>query len=102
MGAVCPIGEVPDLGAGEVTVEGEIADLWPAGHAKIAWVGLIEDESGQTRVTAWERSDVRGVEAGDRVRLCHAAVNWYRGRWSLALTGDSRAEFPERDAWLDP
>jgi len=101
MGAVCPITDVPDLGTGEVTVEGEIAELWPPGHAKIAWVGLIEDDSGQTKVTAWEKSDVWCVEEGDRVRLCDAAVNWYQGRWSLALTGDSRVEFPGRDAWLD-
>jgi ssDNA-binding replication factor A large subunit len=92
MGAVSPIADVPELDTQTVTVEGEITELWPPGDGAIAWVGLIEDDSGQTKVTAWEKSRVRPVSEGETVRLFDAAVNWYRGRWSLALTGDSRVE----------
>jgi ssDNA-binding replication factor A large subunit len=98
-GAVCPIEKVPELGVGEVTVQGEIAELWDASNLAIEWVGLLADDSGQTKVTAWRKSRVKDVQEGDTVRLRAAAVNWYRGRWSLALTGTSRVVFPGRDRW---
>ena len=56
-GAIVPIPEVPDVSGGEVTVEGRISELWTPGSGAIAQVDLIEDESGRTKFTSWERSN---------------------------------------------
>ena len=100
-GAVVPIGKLETVRRREVSVEGRIAQLWTPSHPRISQVGLIADESGQTRFTAWKASDVRAVAEGERVRFRAAAKNWYDGRVSIALTGESRVEFPERSShWL--
>ena len=89
-GSVVPIGKIGECGRGEVSVEGEIVDLWETEHPAIAQVGLIADESGQTKVTSWAKSRCRPIAEGETVRIRAAALNWYQGRPSLAFTGDTR------------
>jgi hypothetical protein len=98
-GAVVPIGEVPETSRETVSVEGEIVQLWEPGHPAIQDVGLIADDSGQIKFTTWTKSRCQSVAEGEQVRFRAAVKNWYQGRCSLALTGDSRVEFPERGAW---
>ncbi|WP_254544988.1 DNA-binding protein [Halomarina pelagica] len=100
-GTVVPIAEVPDVPVGEVTVQGEITTLWEPSAPSIQQVGLIEDESGRTKFTIWERSNQTVVREGETVRFRAAAKNWYNGRCSIALTGWSRIEFPERARWWE-
>jgi hypothetical protein len=100
-GAVVPIAEVPEVPVGEVTVEGTVSELWAPSSPAIAQVGLIEDESGRTKFTIWERSNQPVVREGQTVRFRAAAKNWYEGRCSIALTGWSRVAFPERGRWWD-
>jgi ssDNA-binding replication factor A large subunit len=82
-----------------VSVSGKVVQLWEPGHPAIQDVGLIADESGQIKFTIWTKSRCCAVKEGEQVRFRAAARNWYRGRCSLALTGESRVEFPERGAW---
>jgi hypothetical protein len=98
-GTVVPIGELEEVYREEVSIEGAVRTLWEPGHPSISQVGLIEDESGTTKFTAWTRSKVPLVEEGERVRFRGAKKSWYQGRCSVALTGDSMVEFPEQDAW---
>ncbi|GGL41001.1 DNA-binding protein [Halarchaeum grantii] len=100
-GAIVPIADVPDVPVGEVTVEGTVSELWDPSSPAIAQVGLIEDESGRTKFTIWERSNQPVVREGQTVRFRAAAKNWYEGRCSIALTGWSRVEFPERGRWWE-
>jgi ssDNA-binding replication factor A large subunit len=100
-GAIVPIADVPDVPVGEVTVEGEITQLWTPSASNIQQVGLIEDESGRTKFTVWEKSGKTVVREGQTVRFRAAAKNWYEGRCSIALTGWSRIEFPERGRWWE-
>lgn len=51
--------------------------------------------------TAWTRSRVALIKKGDRVRFRGIKKNWYQGRCSVALTGDSVVEFPEQEAWFE-
>ena len=78
---------MPEVSGGEVTVEGRISELWSPSSGAIAQVGLIEDESGQTKFTSWEKSNQPVVKEGETVRFRAAAKNWYQGRCSIALTG---------------
>jgi hypothetical protein len=95
-GTVVPIGELEDVPRKEVSVEGRLVESWSSQSPKIAQVGLLEDDTGRTKLTAWERSDPAWIEEGERVRIRAAAKNWYQGRVSLAVTGDTRIIFPDR------
>jgi len=68
-GAIVPIADVPDIPVGEVTVEGEIIELWSPSSSAIQQVGLIEDESGRTKFTVWEKSRKTVVREGQTVRF---------------------------------
>ncbi|MFC6992422.1 DNA-binding protein [Haladaptatus sp. GCM10025707] len=98
-GGIVPIAKVEDVDRGEVTVEGQVKQLWEPSHPAIQSVGLLEDESGRIRFTVWKKSKQPLVREGERVRFRAAAKNWYEGRCSIALTRWSNIEFPERGEW---
>lgn len=100
-GTVVPIAQVGEVDRGEVSIEGTIETLWDASSPAIQQVGLIADESSQTKFTVWMKSRQPVVREGERVRFRNAAKNWYEGRCSIALTGWSRVEFPERGEWWE-
>jgi hypothetical protein len=100
-GAIVPIADVPDIPVGEVTAEGTVQTLWEPSSTNIQQVGLIADDSGKIKFTCWERSNQTMVREGQTVRFQAAAKNWYKGRCSIALTGWSRIDFPERGRWWE-
>jgi len=100
-GAIVPIVDVPDVPVGEVTIEGEITQLWDPSDTSISQVGLIEDDSGKIKFTIWEASRKTVVSEGETVRFRAVKKNWYQGRCSIAITGWSRIEFPERGRWWE-
>jgi hypothetical protein len=100
-GRVVPIGRLEGVNQREVDIEGRIETLWEPSHPSIAQVGLIADESGQTRVTVWKKSDAPWMDEGELVRIRDAARNWYQGRVSVAVTGWSTVTFPERGRWWE-
>ncbi|MFC7044788.1 SOSS complex subunit B family protein [Halobacteriaceae archaeon GCM10025711] len=100
-GQVIPIGVIPEVERREVSIEGRVETLWNPSHPSIAQVGLIADDSGQTRVTIWKASNAPWIKEGEKVRIHGAARNWYEGRVSLAVTGWSTLHFPERGRWWE-
>ncbi|WP_226042979.1 DNA-binding protein [Natrinema sp. DC36] len=100
-GQIVPIGKLEDVSRHKVSIEGRVETLWDPSHPSIAQVGLIADDSGQTRVTIWEKSGAPWIDEGGRVRIHGAARNWYEGRVSLAVTGWSTLHFPERGRWWE-
>ena len=100
-GQVIPIGALEDVRRREVSIEGRVKVLWDAKSTAIAQVGLIEDDSGTTKVTVWRRSNQPAIAEGERVRIHGAARNWYEGRVSLAVTGWSTIHVPERGRWYE-
>lgn len=101
-GVPCAIDEVGEVPGDEVTIEGTVIELWESSTSNVQQVGLIADDTGSTKFTVWRKSDCTTVAEGETVRLRAAKVNWYQGRWSVALTYDSRIVFPERDnLWWD-
>jgi hypothetical protein len=100
-GQVVPIGMLENVNRKEVSIEGTVTQLWEPSSSAISQVGLIEDESGRTKVTVWEKSNQPWIEEGERVRIHGAAKNWYNGRVSVALTGWSSVHFPERGRWWE-
>ena len=98
-GVIVPIADVPEVPISEVTVEGEIVELWEPSTPNIQQVGLVADESEVTKFTVWERSNQPVVAEGEVVRFCNVKKSWHRGRCSLVATGWSRIVFPERGRW---
>jgi hypothetical protein len=98
--AVTPIDEITK-GWREVTVEGTLEQLWEPSHPSISQVGLLADETGRTKLTSWKKSEQPWIDEGERVRIYDAAVSWYNGRPSIALTSRSRVWFPERERWWE-
>ncbi|WP_128478942.1 replication factor A [Halorussus pelagicus] len=100
-GQVIPIGKLEGVNRKEVSISGRVTQLWDADSPAIQQVRLIEDESGQTKVTSWVASNQPQMEEGERVCIRGAAKNWYNGRVSVALTGWSTVHFPERGRWWE-
>ncbi|WP_136591185.1 replication factor A [Salinigranum halophilum] len=100
-GTVVPIGKLEDVNPKEVSIEGTVTVLWESDSPAIQQVGLIEDDSGKTKLTSWVASDQPWIEEGKRVRIHGAAKSWYNGRVSVALTGWSTVHFPERGRWWE-
>jgi ssDNA-binding replication factor A large subunit len=100
-GQVVPIGKLETVERKEVSIDGRVTTLWESDSPAIRQVGLIEDDSGKTKLTSWVASDQPWIEEGERVRIHGAAKNWYNGRVSVALTGWSTVMFPERGRWWD-
>ena len=100
-GQVVPIGKLEDVNRKEVSIEGTVTQLWEPSSSAISQVGLIEDESGRTKFTSWVASDQPWIEEGEHVRIRGAAKNWYNGRVSVALTGWTTVNFPERGRWWE-
>lgn len=98
-GAIVALGELEQVGRKWVSVEAQLAELWEPSAPSMQQVGLLEDETGRTKLTVWKRSEQPIITEGQTVRIRDAAVSWYQGRPSLALTGRSVVTFPERDAW---
>jgi len=96
-GVIILIDEVPDVPGDEVSIEGEVIELWAPSTPNVQQVGLIADDTAATKFTVWRKSDCTAVAEGERVRLRAAKVNWHQGRWSLALTYESMIVFPDRD-----
>ena len=100
-GTIVPIGKLEDVNRREVSIEGTVTQLWESDSSAIQQVGLIEDESGRTKVTVWEKSNQPWIEESETVRIHGAAKNWYNGRVSVVLTGWSTVHFPERGRWWE-
>ncbi len=99
-GTIVPIEKIGEANRSEVDIAGRVKILWESSSPAISQVGLIEDETGVTKFTAWRASKVPMVKEGERVRFRSVAKSWYEGRVSVALTGWSRVEFPERSERL--
>jgi hypothetical protein len=95
-GTVVPIAKIGEANRSEVDIAGRVKVLWESSCPAISQVGLIEDETSITKFTCWTASDQPLVKEGERVRFRSVAKSWYEGRVSVALTGWSRVEFPER------
>ncbi|WP_415383289.1 DNA-binding protein [Halosimplex sp. TS25] len=100
-GVPVPIDTLETVPRSTVDIEGTVVQLWDSDNPRIQQVGLIEDDSGRTKFTVWEKSRKPWVEKGQTVRLRHVEKSWYEGRVSVAVTGWSRIEFPDRGRWWD-
>ncbi|AKH96672.1 replication factor A [Halanaeroarchaeum sulfurireducens] len=79
--------EVADIDEPEqwVNVTVKVVDLWDARSDAVGQVGLVGDETGTIKFTAWAKSDLPALEDGRVYRLENVVTDEYQGRYSIKL-----------------
>ncbi|UWG46528.1 Single-stranded DNA-binding replication protein A (RPA), large (70 kD) subunit or related ssDNA-binding protein [Halanaeroarchaeum sp. HSR-CO] len=68
-----------------VNVTVKVVDLWDARSDAVGQVGLVGDETGTIKFTAWAKSDLPSLEDGAVYRLENVVTDEYQGRYSIKL-----------------
>ena len=82
-----------------VTITAKVVDLWDPRSDAVGQVGLLGDESGTIKFTAWAKSDLPDLEEGSVYRLENVVTDEYQGRYSVKL--NRTTEIAELDADLE-
>jgi replication factor A1 len=75
-----------------VDVTGKVVDLWDATNDAIGQTGLIGDETGRIKFTAWAKSDLDTIEEGSVYHLNNVVTGEYQGRYSVKLNANTEIE----------
>jgi len=76
-----------------VTIRAKVVELWEPKHESIHQVGLIGDESGRLKFTAWAKSDPPDIEEDTTYTFKDVVVEEYEGSYSVKI--NSRSEIIE-------
>ena len=68
-----------------ITITAKVVDLWDPRSDAVGQVGLLGDESGTIKFTAWAKSDLPALEEGTVYRLENVVTDEYQGRYSVKL-----------------
>jgi len=68
-----------------VNLTAKVVDLWEPRSDAVAQVGLLGDETGTIKFTAWAKSDLDPLEEGAVYRLENVVTDEYQGRYSVKL-----------------
>jgi replication factor A1 len=80
-----------------VDVTGKVVDLWDATNDAIGQTGLIGDETGRIKFTAWAKSDLDTLDEGDVYHLNNVVTDEYQGRFSVKLNASTEIEPANED-----
>lgn len=80
-------------------VEVELTTLWSSDSDSVQQTGLVADETGQMKFTAWADSDVPEMEEGQQYRLESVVTDVYQGRTQIQL--NSSTEVTPLDKEID-
>jgi replication factor A1 len=75
----------------------EVLQLWEPRSDSIAQVGLLGDETGTIKFTAWATSDLPELEEGGVYRLGNVVTDEYEGRFSVKLNRTTTIEQVDED-----
>ncbi|AOW79323.1 replication factor A [Halodesulfurarchaeum formicicum] len=68
-----------------VSLTAQVVELWEPRSDAVGQVGLLGDESGTIKFTAWAKSDLESLEEGEVYRLDNVVTDEYQGRYSVKL-----------------
>jgi replication factor A1 len=68
-----------------VDLTAKVVELWEPRSDSIGQVGLLGDETGTVKFTAWAKSDLPTLEEGRVYRLGNVVTDEYEGRYSVKL-----------------
>ena len=75
-----------------LTIEATVVELWDPQSDSIGQVGLLGDETGTIKFTAWAKSDLPALEEGESYRLQNVVTDEYQGRFSVKLNRTTTIE----------
>jgi replication factor A1 len=75
-----------------IDITAKVVDLWEPRSDSIAQVGLLGDETGRTKFTAWAKSDLPTIEEGDVYHLGNVVTDEYQGQYSVKLNRTTTIE----------
>lgn len=79
----------------------KVLELWEPGHASIAQVGLIGDETGTCKLTIWESADARSVAENEVYRFENVVSDVYQGTVGIQVNSASSLEPADADVDID-
>ena len=82
-----------------VSLTAQVVDLWDPRSDAVGQVGLLGDESGTIKFTAWAKSDLESLEEGSVYRLENVVTDEYQGRYSVKL--NKTTEITELDEEIE-
>ncbi|MFW5965549.1 MAG: replication factor A [Halodesulfurarchaeum sp.] len=80
-----------------VTIEAKVIDLWEPRSDAVGQVGLLGDETGTIKFTAWAKSDLDPLDEGEVYRLESVVTDEYQGRYSVKLNKTTKITPLEAD-----
>jgi replication factor A1 len=73
-----------------VDITGKVIELWESDADAVGQVGLLGDETGRIKFTAWAKSDLDTLEEGSVYQLENVVTGEYQGRYSVKLNSNTR------------
>ncbi|EMA56234.1 hypothetical protein [Halococcus thailandensis] len=73
-----------------VDITGKVVELWESDADAVGQVGLMGDETGRIKFTAWAKSDLDTLEEGAVYQLENVVTGEYQGRYSVKLNSNTR------------
>ncbi|GAA0474773.1 replication factor A (plasmid) [Halococcus dombrowskii] len=75
-----------------IDITAKVVELWEPRSDSIAQVGLIGDETGRIKFTAWAKSDLPSIEEGSVYQLGNVVTDEYQGQYSVKLNRTTTIE----------
>lgn len=75
-----------------IDITAKVIELWEPRSDSIGQVGLLGDESGRTKFTAWAKSDLAELEEGVTYNLGNVVTDEYQGDFSVKLNRTTTIE----------
>jgi replication factor A1 len=80
-----------------VDVTGKVVELWDADSDAIGQTGLIGDETGRIKFTAWAKSDLDTLEEDEVYHLRNVITDEFQGRFAVNLNSSTEIEQSDED-----
>lgn len=84
-----------------VDVTAKLVELWEPRSDAIGQVGLLGDETGTIKFTAWAKSDLPPLDEGQVYRLENVVTDEYQGRYSVKLNRTTTVEEIDTEMEVD-
>jgi replication factor A1 len=80
-----------------VDLTAKVVELWEARSDAVAQVGLLGDETGTVKFTAWAKSDPPTLEEGTTYEFGNLVTDEYEGRFSVKINSTSTVSEVDRE-----
>ena len=80
-----------------IDVTAKVVELWEPRSDAIGQVGLLGDDTGRIKFTAWAKSDLPTLEEGEVYHLGNVVTDEYEGQFSVKLNRTTTIEEADKE-----